>query len=1560
MRKIRLLYLLPIAAMVFAGCEKKNKNKNNEPEQQQPSGDQGGEGGDQQQQKQDFAGLSLPNAQYTYDGNPHAIAVVGDLPQGAQVTYGEAGNSFTDPGTYEITATISCEGYNSLTLNATLTIVKAEFQGLSMVDATVTYDGAEHGLTVNGEKPEGTTVSYGQNGNAFVNAGQYEVTATVSCHGYEDLVLHATLTIAKADFAGITFENVTVTYDGQPHSVAPVVPAEYAGAQVSYDEHGNTFTATGTHEVHATVSLENYNDWTGTAYVIIADAHFAGLSMENKTVTYNGSKQTITLTGDLPAGATAEYVEGFDGATMPGEYTVKIDVVAEGFETLHLMATLTINPATFEGITFENSNFTYDGQPHSVAPVVPAQYEGAQIAYGEGGNTFTNAGTYEVTATVSLPGYTDWTGSATLSIAKAIFEGLYLEETTVDYDGQPHTIGLTGDLPAGATFAYDDGHESFIEPGDYTVSGVVSAEGYEDLEVSAALHIRVATASEGLMVADFEGLTDNDLVDDFTFEYYNSGWVTPSTATLQIADNELIGSGSQTLRMNMSHQGNPFKVTKHFDNVTKKYGGIALDTLVDNYADGAATQIKVQIWYDNLPLPDALSGYRRSFVTWTLDADCPTNWTHWEIPFTDSTVSINNGAITVEQLNQLGLTIEDMSQYIDDVAVLVYPNYLDGGPKSYAYLDNIELIPAGSREQEQHCPTGAKTYTIASTDGTVFKLALSGSNRARFETLNLETNIVLQGTYTRSNDRITLKVAADLDNYDDTEIIFPLKASKNFSVLEYTDAPSGAGAALLAPYAAHIDFTDKQFSKVVSVDDFEYSGKGQGYDSGNADLSKPLSGLRGAYYGDMYSGSSGIAGPIDSNWKLLNASGWTDYLELDNSGNTDKAAKFRNHNTNQVRYMTAGLVDGSAKSLGRGHTTFSFFVKGTTATTMKMRVFYVNRVTASNQTLTSGDVAYMENIPVTTEWTQVEMPLDPNREVFGFMFHPTKANNYISLDDVEIYGEGNPHAEYVAPPLYQTIEDGLYGVSAGGHFYSLELANDVTSVTFTIDGTPAGSDFTVEMAEGKVTIKDLANSGAGLTVVFNINDGTLEVEAISGAAAASVAGLVGQTLVSVANLNYNLQDKSSAVGGQLSDANWKQEYYTGTAWTNAGSQMNVRKDNGAGTNIFCNMTCGNGEKLYRYSYAPEGGLGLANHFHVDLANNYSSIDMDVKILLTLKDGTEQYLVGDADNFVTIANGEGNRNSTNFDDWYNVDEEFADVEIASVVFIIKCAKTAGNYGYLYFDNLKVDYKVTPASFALNDGNYYLWNSSSDAFLLEVSNSGIAGRVSKLGGGAFSMTVAKNGNNVTFTDDAFGGSALVIEAELTDNNIFVINSVTGSYASSFQASLEGKTARPCASVNLNFEDGAGSGAYADSHWTEDRYGTDWAAVPTVEMNSRDKNGSKVVNFVASDMTRRYIYQPDVSMGPVNHLDIDLGHYFDGSAANVIQYKIILIDGGGTEHYLAGTSSTFAEITKDTTSGLSTFSYDFGLTVGAKVKIVTKASASNASYLYADNLVVSYVAA
>lgn len=85
---------------------------------------------------------------------------------------------------------------------------KQTFTGISFEDRTVTYDGSEHSLTIEGELPENAQVVY--ENNTATNAGTYQATATLSAENYQTLELSATLTIEKATFTGITFEGDTV------------------------------------------------------------------------------------------------------------------------------------------------------------------------------------------------------------------------------------------------------------------------------------------------------------------------------------------------------------------------------------------------------------------------------------------------------------------------------------------------------------------------------------------------------------------------------------------------------------------------------------------------------------------------------------------------------------------------------------------------------------------------------------------------------------------------------------------------------------------------------------------------------------------------------------------------------------------------------------------------------------------------------------------------------------------------------------------------------------------------------------------------------------------------------------------------------------------------------------------------------------------------------------------------------------------------------------------------------------------------------------------------------
>lgn len=191
-----------------------------------------------------------------------------------------------------------------------------KFTGLTLADNTVTYDGQSHPLSVAGTLPQGATVQYSQN-NASVDAGTYNVTATVSCTGYENLTLDAKLTINKATMTGLTFSDATYSYDGSPHAIEIVGQAPQ-GSSVSYscEENSsatNAATETGSYTITVTVTNKNYETFTATATLKITASekerhiysqggklYFANALDGDKLYSYTAADGVKKLSGDVP------------------------------------------------------------------------------------------------------------------------------------------------------------------------------------------------------------------------------------------------------------------------------------------------------------------------------------------------------------------------------------------------------------------------------------------------------------------------------------------------------------------------------------------------------------------------------------------------------------------------------------------------------------------------------------------------------------------------------------------------------------------------------------------------------------------------------------------------------------------------------------------------------------------------------------------------------------------------------------------------------------------------------------------------------------------------------------------------------------------------------------------------------------------------------------------------------------------------------------------------------------------------------------------------------------
>ena len=299
----------------------------------------------------DFENVFFNNLTVTYDGNPHILEEVSGAPEGTTITY-SGREEHVDVGTYPASALLQKEGYNDKTLNATLTINSATFNGLALSNQIVTYDGADHinAVHLEGDLPTGTLqqlVVTDANGNevtSAVNAGVYNYKLTLSKDNYANAVLNAKLTINKANITGVSFNSQTLVYDGDPHTLTVEGSLPAAGS-VQYSNNG-PHTNAGVYQMNATVSAPNYNNLNLSATLTIEKATFTGITFNDAEFEYDGTPHSIAIVGALPSTSTVTYTSDVQGvtntATEIGEYNITATITDKNFNTLVLTAKMTI------------------------------------------------------------------------------------------------------------------------------------------------------------------------------------------------------------------------------------------------------------------------------------------------------------------------------------------------------------------------------------------------------------------------------------------------------------------------------------------------------------------------------------------------------------------------------------------------------------------------------------------------------------------------------------------------------------------------------------------------------------------------------------------------------------------------------------------------------------------------------------------------------------------------------------------------------------------------------------------------------------------------------------------------------------------------------------------------------------------------------------------------------------------------------------------------------------------------------------------------------------------
>ncbi|MCI8620723.1 MAG: hypothetical protein HFJ50_02675, partial [Clostridia bacterium] len=410
--------------------------------------------------------------------------------------------------------------------------------------------------------------------------------------------LEKAFTINKAvyDMSQISFSTNQIPYDGNPHT--PTMIGELPeGVSVKYynadgKELKEGYTNVGTYTIIAKFegdsnNYEKIEDKVVTLRIVkspyILDV--SNLIFEPVEVIYNGSEQEGKIT-NLPAGIEAEYEYFKEESlgknvkpTKAGEYNVKItfkikengvlsenhnEVVINGQDKNEIEKTFKIKKNVYDmsNVKFEDIEVTYDGEKHGnkITGTLP---EGVTVRYfTERGNELTekNPGWDQVGKRLVIAKFTGDTENyelipdmtAYVTINKAIYNmsNITFNNGEVDYDGNPHTLKVNGNLPSGVNVEYylkvgenetllDEDNKWPREVGEYEVIAKFTGDStnYEPIsDMKATLKINRATyeldtstltyePTSGVYTGNEQGGEITNLVEgiEAKYEYFKDG-----------------------------------------------------------------------------------------------------------------------------------------------------------------------------------------------------------------------------------------------------------------------------------------------------------------------------------------------------------------------------------------------------------------------------------------------------------------------------------------------------------------------------------------------------------------------------------------------------------------------------------------------------------------------------------------------------------------------------------------------------------------------------------------------------------------------------------------------------------------------------------------------------------------------------------------------------------------------------------------------------------------------------------------------------------------------------
>ncbi|MCM1367797.1 MAG: hypothetical protein NC184_03185 [Roseburia sp.] len=467
----------------------------------------------------------------TFDRGAYGNYINGNMPVGDYTliatvgTVDDGGVSYEGFSNYTFTFTVGAATLAITNESALKATVNATYDGKLHINDTapiasaLVSDGTGYWLGSD-LYASGLTVMFGtsQNGafvsanelkknaaKAFINAGGYTAYFKISALNYADVIGSFRVEIEKAayDLKDVKFEDKTVTYD-KSATWSIEITGVPNGVKATFENNGHTNANESGYSVTATLTFDdavNYKfvnsavqndphikndgklaEYSATLIVKKAvydfTAHFA-----DDELFYDGNPHSIYIAvdgGELPEGVSVTY-EG-NGRTVSGKHTVtaKFKGDYDNYVAIENMtATLWIKKvAVGLDLRFDSAEFDYDGEPHRIELVGLTEdlLKLVDVAYTD--RSGVNNGMYNATATVTLKDpvnyefapdtKTFYKATLTITEKKLDMSGVSFNNKTVTYTGNAFSLSISGVLPQGVSYSYENNGQT--EVGEHTVT----------------------------------------------------------------------------------------------------------------------------------------------------------------------------------------------------------------------------------------------------------------------------------------------------------------------------------------------------------------------------------------------------------------------------------------------------------------------------------------------------------------------------------------------------------------------------------------------------------------------------------------------------------------------------------------------------------------------------------------------------------------------------------------------------------------------------------------------------------------------------------------------------------------------------------------------------------------------------------------------------------------------------------------------------------------------------------------------------------------------------------